>query len=112
MNFPLGQAAAQAQFLKRERESFVIQFPPAKSHGGTFPTFTWKQLERQLVDLASERALANFAQTLVNLRASNPEGMPTELLLREILVLAAIVQEERPPISTEISSVEEDSSMP
>ena len=112
MNFPLGVATAQAQFLKRERERFVIQFPPSNSNGGTFPSFTWEQLERQLVDLASERPLANFAQTLVNLRASNSEGLPTELLLREILVLAAIVQEERPPISTETSSTEEDSSMP
>ncbi|OJU09675.1 MAG: hypothetical protein BGN86_01795 [Caulobacterales bacterium 68-7] len=112
MNFPLGQATAKAQILKRDHESFVVQFPPSNANGGAFPTFTWRQLERQLIDLASEQHLASFAQTLVKLRSSNPSGLPPELLLREILVLAAIVQEERPPISTETSSMGEDSSMP
>ncbi len=112
MNSSLGEAAQQAQFLKRERERFTARFPQSISPTTKFPTFTWNQLERQLVDLAAESTLANFAQTLLNLRAAHADRLPAELLLREVLVLAAIVQEERGPISKAPVEMEEDSFMP
>jgi hypothetical protein len=114
MHPSFGEAAQHAQFLKRERERFAARFPQSITPTSTFPSFTWNQLERQLTDLAAESNLANFAQTLLNLRAAHADRLPAELLLREVLVLAAIVQEERVPISKDpaLAEMGEDSFMP
>lgn len=106
----LGTVASQAHFLLKDKDRFEARFPPAAANETSLPAFTWNQLERQLLDLAEDKTLANFVRSALARTAQRSDQIPSELILREILVLAAMVQEERPPLAS--SGTEEDSSMP
>jgi hypothetical protein len=53
MNFENRAAVGRAVRLRREIDDFETRWPKADPSEEPTPTFSWTQLERQLVDLAA-----------------------------------------------------------
>lgn len=58
------------------------------------PTFTWEALERQLTDLAVTPAQKALVVTLVSATRKQSAFKPSELVLREMLCIAAVLMDE------------------
>ena len=93
---PLGarQAIVQAQRLRREIERFRSTAPELEAAGAPMPPFTWEQLERQLVDLTATSGRAALARHLVSATRIQAWAKPPEMVLREVLLLAACLLDE------------------
>lgn len=86
-------AIGKALRLRREIEEFETRWPTA-ARGETTPTFTWEQLERQLVDLAPTETQAEMARHLVSATRKLAPFKPPEMVLREILCLTWVLLDE------------------
>lgn len=79
-------AVKQAMRMRDEALEFERRWPPRE--GEATPSFTWAQLERQLVDLADSPTKQAMARDLVSgLRKMSP-FKPPEMVLREILCMS------------------------
>ncbi|HMO43389.1 MAG TPA: hypothetical protein PKB04_08715 [Phenylobacterium sp.] len=87
-------AVNRALHLRREIAAFEERWPQPSPTEGSTPTFTWAQLERQLVDLAASPAQADMAQHLVSATRKLSAFKPPEMVLREILCLTWVLLDE------------------
>ena len=62
------------------------------SHGGL--SFTWEELERQLVDLAPSDLQAELVHRLVARVRTYAAVKPAEMVLREIISISALILDE------------------
>lgn len=93
---------ARALELRADVERFESRWKPLPA-AEACPTFTWEQLERQLVDLAASDLQAELVRRLVGRTRRYAEFKPPEMVLREILCVAALVLDEsglEPPAQT------------
>jgi hypothetical protein len=83
---------SRALQIRAEVEQFNHRWTPLP--GGSGLSFTWEELERQLVDLAPTELQAELVHRLVG-RARLFSGLkPAEMVLREVLCIAALVLDE------------------
>jgi hypothetical protein len=80
--------------LRREIDDFEIRWPAAAAKDDTTLTFSWAQLERQLVDLAATPAQAAMARHLVSATRKLAPFKPSEMVLREILCMTWVLLDE------------------
>jgi hypothetical protein len=83
----------QQLWLQREIEDFRQKWPPVQGVH-PMPDFDWAELERQLTDLAATPDTAALVSSLVSASRKRSRGKPSEMVLREVLVLAGILQDE------------------
>jgi hypothetical protein len=81
---------ARALQLRAEVEQFRGRWGPLPSEWPRL-TFTWEELERQLVDLAPSDLQAELVHRLVERTRLLAELKPAEMVLREVLRVAALV---------------------
>ena len=79
--------------IKDEVDSFNRRWP-AEPGGDPAPAFTWADLERQLVELAPSDLQAELVRALVKRVRTYAALRPPEMVLREILRIAALVLDE------------------
>lgn len=91
---PLDALLARALQLNAEVEGFKARWGAVAPEQETCPTFTWEELERQLVDLAPTDLQAELAHKLVARTKAYARLKPPEMVLREILGIAALLLEE------------------
>jgi hypothetical protein len=75
----------------------VVPFRPTKKASSPESlglTFTWDALERQLADLAVTPTQRGLAPTLVSATRKLAGFKPPELVLREVLCIAAVLMDE------------------
>ncbi len=77
-----------------ERRAFLRDWPRSSTPERPMPTFTWEQLERQLIDLADTPAKQALAPPLVSAMRKHSRWKPPEMVLREILCLAWTLMDE------------------
>ena len=87
-------AVGKAIRLRREIDEFEQRWPKPDSSEPPTPTFTWVQLERQLVDLAATEMQAEMARHLVSATRKLSAFKPPEMVLREILCLTWVLLDE------------------
>jgi hypothetical protein len=87
------QEVEQRLWLQAEIARFQEAWPPGPATQ-PMPPFDWAELERQLTSLATSPATAALVPPLVSASRKRAEGKPPEMVLREVLVLAGIVQDE------------------
>jgi hypothetical protein len=80
--------------LRREIDDFETRWPISTTREDTLPSFSWEQLERQLVDLAATPAQATMARHLVSATRKLAPFKPSEMVLREILCLTWVLLDE------------------
>lgn len=81
--------------LRREIDEFEVRWPAAGPAGEEpIPSFSWDQLERQLVDLAATPTQAAMARHLVSANRKLAPFKPPEMVLREILCLTWVLLDE------------------
>ncbi len=84
--------------LRREVEAFESNWPNTDTAAAPVPTFSWAQLERQLVDLTDSPVKAAMAKDLVSATRKMATFKPPEMVLREILCLTwALLDEDFQP---------------
>ena len=93
-NFDNRAAIGRAVRLAREIDDFRSKWPTNPSDEATTPTFTWVQLERQLVDLAATQAQAEMARHLISATRKLAAFKPPEMVLREILCITWVLLDE------------------
>jgi hypothetical protein len=93
-NFEDRAMIGRALRLKREIDAFEARWPAGERRDETIPTFSWDQLERQLVDLAATPAQANMARHLVSATRKQAPFKPAEMVLREILCMTWVLLDE------------------
>ena len=93
-NFEDRAAIGRALRLKREIDAFQARWPNADRRDETMPTFSWEQLERQLLDLAATPAQASMARHLVSATRKLAPFKPIEMVLREILCMTWVLLDE------------------
>lgn len=86
---------SQAIRVREEIEKFEQQFP-SLANGDPFPTFTWEQLARHLKNLAPTPKQAEVVENLLVRTKAFASIKPAEMVLREVLCIAAIVLDEEP----------------
>jgi hypothetical protein len=74
-------------------ERFLRRWEPAEG-GEPAPGWTWEALERQLVDLAPRDLQAEMARGLVARIRAHAPLKPAEMVLREVLGVAALILDE------------------
>jgi hypothetical protein len=82
-----------AVHLRREIDHFEAKWPPLGTEA-PMPTFSWQQLERQLVDLAATKQQAALVGPLISANRKLAAFKPPEMVLREILCLAWVLLDE------------------
>lgn len=92
-NFDNRAAIGRALRLRQEIDAFQAKWPTTPMDEAT-PTFTWVQLERQLVDLAATDTQAEMARHLVSATRKLAGFKPPEMVLREILCLTWVLLDE------------------
>jgi hypothetical protein len=90
-----GELLARATQVRADIDAFNARWPPL-APGDAAPTFAWEALERQLVDLAPSELQAELVRGLVERVRSYSPLKPAEMVLREILGVAALVLEDSP----------------
>jgi hypothetical protein len=80
--------------LRREIDDFEARWPMPAAREEALPTFTWAQLERQLVDLAATPAQAKMARHLVSGTQKLAAFKPSEMVLREVLCMTWVLLDE------------------
>lgn len=93
-NFDNRQVAGRALRLRREIDNFEARWPTSTSTQESIPTFSWEQLERQLVDLAATPTQASMARHLVSATRKLAPFKPSEMVLREILCMTWVLLDE------------------
>lgn len=91
---------SRAMALRREIDGFQQAWPRLGGLQESFPGFTWKQLERQLSNLAPPTR-APIAAGLVQSVRAGARHKPPEMVLREILCLASALMDEDNEISND-----------
>ena len=89
---------SRALQIREEVERFNGRWTPLPASGQRL-SFTWEELERQLVDLAPSDLQAELVRRLVERTKLYAELKPGEMVLREILCIAALVLDESEPES-------------
>lgn len=87
---------ALALELRADVDRFESRWTPLAASEAC-PTFSWRQLERQLVDLAPSDLQAELVHRLVERTRMYAQFKPAEMVLREILCIAALVLDEASP---------------
>ena len=90
--------------LRREIDEFAARFPESEVRAEALPSFSWAQLERQLVDLAATPAQAAMAKHLVSGTQKLAPFKPTEMVLREILCMTWVLLDENFKTEAELGS--------
>ena len=93
-NFDNRAVIGRALRLRREIDDFETRWPTAASREEMIPTFSWAQLERQLVDLAATPQQASMARHLVSATRKLAPFKPSEMVLREILGMTGVLRDE------------------
>ncbi|MDB5445570.1 MAG: hypothetical protein JWQ97_887 [Phenylobacterium sp.] len=88
-----GELVARALQVRAEVEAFNARWSPLP-RGDQAPAFAWEQLERQLVDMAPTDLQAELVRRLVARVKTFARLKPAEMVLREILTVAALVLDE------------------
>ena len=89
-----GLIARAAVKIRAEVERFTGRWTPLPDTGPRL-SFTWEELERQLVDLAPTELQAELVRRLVERTRLFAELKPSEMVLREVLCVAALVLDPR-----------------
>lgn len=90
----LDAVLGRALQLDRDVADFEARWPsPPHSHEA-LPPFTWAELERQLVDLAPTDTQAEMTRRLIARARRRAAQLPNEMVLRELLGVAAFVLDE------------------
>lgn len=84
----------QAAHLRREIETFEAKWPAISAHGEPTPSFSWQQLERQLVDLSATKQQAALVNSLLSATRKLARFKPPEMVLREILCMTWVLLDE------------------
>jgi hypothetical protein len=92
-NFENRAVIGRALRLRREIDDFETRWP-TQVRGEQIPTFSWEQLERQLVDLAATETQAAMARHLVSATRKLAPFKPSEMVLREILCMTWVLLDE------------------
>ena len=87
-------AIGRAVRLAREIEDFRARWPASPSDEAVTPSFTWVQLERQLVDLAATETQAEMARHLISATRKLAAFKPPEMVLREVLCITWVLLDE------------------
>lgn len=87
---------ARALELRADVERFRGRFGPV-GEGEACLTFKWEELERQLVDLAPSDLQAELVHRLVARTKTYAALKPGEMVLREIITIAALILDESSP---------------
>jgi hypothetical protein len=93
-NFENRALIGRALRLRREIDEFEARWPAPPRREELIPSFSWTQLERQLVDLAATPAQADMARHLVSATRKLAPFKPSEMVLREILCLTWVLLDE------------------
>jgi hypothetical protein len=93
-NFEDRAVIGRALRLRREIEAFESRWPTSERREELIPSFSWEQLERQLVDLAATPAQASMARHLVSATRKLAPFKPSEMVLREILCMTWVLLDE------------------
>ena len=93
-NFDNRAVIGRALRLRREIDDFEARWPNQETREENLPTFSWEQLERQLVDLAATPAQAKMARHMVSGTRKLAPFKPSEMVLREILCLTWVLLDE------------------
>lgn len=93
-NFENRSVIGKALRLKREIEEFEARWPGLGRREESIPSFSWEQLERQLVDLAATPVQASMARHLVSATRKLAPFKPPEMVLREILCMTWVLLDE------------------
>ena len=93
-NFEDRAVIGRALRLKREIDAFEARWPNSERREEVIPSFSWEQLERQLVDLAATPAQASMARHLVSATRKLAPFKPAEMVLREILCMTWVLLDE------------------
>ncbi len=105
-NFDNRAVIGRALRLRREIDDFEARWPTPAAREEALPTFTWAQLERQLVDLAATPAQASMARHLVSGTRKLAPFKPSERVLREILCMTWVLLDENFKSEAEAGSAE------
>ena len=105
-NFDNRAVIGRALRLRQEIDDFEARWPTPVAREETLPTFTWAQLERQLVDLAATPAQASMARHLVSGTRKLAAFKPSEMVLREILCMTWVLLDENFKSEQEAGSTE------
>ena len=93
-NFENRAVIGRALRLRREIDDFEARWPTPAERDETIPTFSWTQLERQLVDLSATAQQAAMARHLVSATRKLAPFKPPEMVLREILCMTWVLLDE------------------
>lgn len=93
-NFDNRAVIGRALRLRREIDDFEARWPIPADRDETIPTFSWAQLERQLVDLSATQQQADMARHLVSATRKLAPFKPAEMVLREILCMTWVLLDE------------------
>jgi len=91
--FRLGLVVQKALQIREASDAFLRDWPPLAATP-PMPAFAWPELERQLLSLAPED-LAPMVRDLVSAMRKEASPKPPEMVLREVLIIAATVLDER-----------------
>jgi hypothetical protein len=93
-NFDNRAVIGRALRLRREIDDFEARWPSPPERDESIPTFSWTQLERQLVDLSATEQQAAMARHLVSATRKLAPFKPAEMVLREILCMTWVLLDE------------------
>ena len=93
-NFENRGVIGRALGLRGEIDHCEARWPVEGKREETLPSFSWTQLERQLVDLAATPAQADMARHLVSATRKLAPYKPAEMVLREVLCLTWVLLDE------------------
>jgi hypothetical protein len=88
------EIVANARLMRKEVESFLERWPETPAPSGPLPSISWRQLERQLADLATSPAKRQMAGPLVSATRKQALFKPPEMVIREVLCIAAVLMDE------------------
>lgn len=86
--------AGRALRLNREIVDFEGRWPKPETREEPTISFTWDQLERQLVDLAATPEQASMVRHLVSGTRKLAAFKPSEMVLREVLCMTWVLLDE------------------
>ena len=92
-NAALSPGLSQTLWMKSEVDRFEASFRSSPQTKTPLPVWTWEQLERQLVSLASSPAMASATPELISAVRKQSRWLPPEMVLREILCAAFAVMD-------------------
>ena len=87
-------AISAAARLRRDVDRFEDRWPAISASAFPSLSFTWEQLERQLANLATTPGKRAMASDLVSGTRKQAWAKPQEMVLQEILLIAAILADD------------------